>query len=210
MFCGRSVVGPFSIDNVAAHPIIQKVSEVLDLDHCCGYISMLNTTINTRPYRGTARLATISSPDGSGVTSRTDSPSEPIIDSVMSFVDIGSEDIDGEGSVDCRSSDDMVIVSERVKAQDENTLPSCSAQDWVPLDLCFGVPLFDSDLSDRICQTVRMLALADYIILCFQNYFSALNNQNNFSGQPEQLSRPTRTTSLNNQNNFSIETEQLS
>lgn len=34
-------------------------------------------------------------------------------------------------------------------------------EDWVPLEVCFGIPLFDADLNDTILQKVRVWFCAD-------------------------------------------------
>ncbi|KAK3746262.1 hypothetical protein QZH41_016510 [Actinostola sp. cb2023] len=160
----ENIEGPFSLSNIPAHPTIQKLTTLLDLEHSCGYITMLNTTINTRPYRGTSKL---SSPTSSEIPSRTASPSEPVIAAELGFDECLDEQ--EEGSIDCRSSDDMVIVTaDTMKTQQGADLSSSSTHDWVPLDLCYGVPLFDSELSEWICQKISSNGL------CSENSLKAL------------------------------------
>ena len=132
-----------------AHPVIQKLTTVLDLKHSCGYITMLNSTIDTRPYRGTAKVP---SPNSSEELSRNASPS-PVMGSDISFDECIDDEEQEDTTIDCRSSDDMVIVNDTVKPG----VISSSQDDWVPLDLCYGVSLFDSDLCEWTCQKVRII-----------------------------------------------------
>ena len=42
----------------------------------------------------------------------------------------------------------------------EEEMSSEKSSDWLPLDVCFGVPLFDSKLSSQVCERVRMYSPA--------------------------------------------------
>ena len=142
--------GSFSRDNMEAHPAIQQLTKCLDLEHSCGYISLLNPSSNTKLFRDARRPASAAvgldaSPSGS---TRTFSPLivvEDLTADSTNDVDVATELTDE--SVDCRSSDEMVVVGEGRRSSEKSS-------DWVPLDLCFGVPLFDSKLSGEVCERV--------------------------------------------------------
>jgi len=95
------------------------------------------------------------SPSSSDGLSRNTSPS-PVLGTDVSFEDC-MDDIeqDEERVMDCRSSDDIVIVSDAITSANDSM--GSSPDDWLPLDLCYGVPLFDNDLCEWTCQKVRKL-----------------------------------------------------
>ena len=57
---------------------------------------------------------------------------------------------DGAEPMSCSSVDDMVMVGKEKKGDKEDD----SADRWLPLDLCYGLPLFDGDLSKQVYQKV--------------------------------------------------------
>ncbi|EDO47478.1 predicted protein [Nematostella vectensis] len=119
--------GEFSMDNLSAHPAIRELAKNLDLEHTCGYVSLLNTKIDTKPRRAFTPANSFEETPLSG------------------FASVG---------MDYRSSDDMVIVN-GVGC----TTSACASKDWLPLDLCFGVPLFDGDLSEEVCNKISSKGL---------------------------------------------------
>ena len=138
-----------------AHPSLQKLSQVLDLEHSCGYITMLNPSVSktssrasSLPRPGTDSLLTgMGSPLGSPVIviSETETSS-----SHNSSMDLNMEDEGMEVNVDCRSSDDVVVVGkDKRRVVDESTF-------WAPLELCYGVPLFEGELGKMVTQKVSI------------------------------------------------------
>ncbi|XP_032220338.2 protein FAM91A1 [Nematostella vectensis] len=180
--------GEFSMDNLSAHPAIRELAKNLDLEHTCGYVSLLNTKIDTKPRRAftpakspppvetTPRSISPSEPINSDsitgttphainnlgnstmddITARTISPSEPTNTDSETESSFEETPLSGFASVgmDYRSSDDMVIVN-GVGC----TTSACASKDWLPLDLCFGVPLFDGDLSEEVCNKISSKGL---------------------------------------------------
>ena len=148
---------PFCKSNMEVHPSLQKLSQVLDLEHSCGYIAMLNPSVtNTSRTSSLPRPGTESLLAGLGdsllgspivVVSEPETPS-----SHNSSFDLNVED----DSMDCRSSDDVVVIGkDKRKAVDESAL-------WVPLELCYGVPLFEGELGKMVTQKVsRALCTID-------------------------------------------------
>lgn len=147
---------PFSEENMEAHPTIQKLAKCIDLEHTCGFITMLKPSI--KKQAANARRRTISANFGMPSPAQTNPQSlSPliVINDTDSSTDSASEEQNEEDGADpllYSSVDDMVVVGkEKTKeAGDE------SADKWLPLDLCYGLPLFDGDLSKQVYQKVSL------------------------------------------------------
>nr|XP_033789365.1 protein FAM91A1 isoform X2 [Geotrypetes seraphini] len=83
--------GEFSLLNMGAHRALRTLQEKVDLQHFCGYITLLNSS----------------------------------------------------------SSGNQRKLSD---ASDEKA--STTEQEWVPLELCFGIPLFSSELNRSVCKKI--------------------------------------------------------
>ena len=150
---------PFSEENMEAHPTIQKLAKCIDLEHTCGFITMLKPSI--KKQAANARRRTISANFGMPSPAQSNPQSlSPliVINDTDSSTDSASEEQneeDGADPLSYSSVDDMVVVGkEKTKeAGDE------SAGKWLPLDLCYGLPLFDGDLSKQVYQKVTLTCL---------------------------------------------------
>ncbi|KAJ7991920.1 hypothetical protein DPEC_G00288870 [Dallia pectoralis] len=118
--------GEFSCSNMCVHKALLMLKEKLDLEHQCGYITMLNP--NNRHRRRASQ-----SSDGRGDT-HLGGGFDPN-GSTESF-ELVSEDNNGDG-----------------KGRQPAEVPS-TEDEWVPLELCFGMPLFSSELNRKICQKI--------------------------------------------------------
>lgn len=77
-----------------------------------------------------------------------------VINDADSSVDSASDEQNEEDGVDgvtCGSDNDMVMVGKEKKKESEGDR---GAEKWLPLDLCYGLPLFDGDLSNQVYQKV--------------------------------------------------------
>ena len=77
-----------------------------------------------------------------------------VINDADSSVDSASDEQNEEDGVDgvtCGSDNDMVMVGKEKKKESEG---DGRAEKWLPLDLCYGLPLFDGDLSNQVYQKV--------------------------------------------------------
>ncbi|XP_048849424.1 protein FAM91A1 [Brienomyrus brachyistius] len=115
----------FSYSNMCAHKALKTLRDKVDLEHLCGYVTMLNP--NSRHRR---RLSECS--DGRGDTELVGYDANG---STESF-ELVTEEINGEAN-----------------KKQGNEAPS-SEGDWVPLELCFGMPLFSSELNRRVCEKI--------------------------------------------------------
>lgn len=138
-----------------AHPAIQQLSKCLDLEHTCGFISMLKPSVTKQAAN--ARRRTISANFGMPSPAANDPRSlSPliVINDADSSLDSASDEQNEEDGVDpmsCSSVDDMVMVGKDKKGNEEEII----AGKWLPLDLCYGLPLFDGDLCKQVYQKVR-------------------------------------------------------
>ncbi|KAF3707467.1 Protein FAM91A1 [Channa argus] len=123
-FDEEDLKGEFSYSNMCVHKALQKLKEHVDLQHQCGYITMLNS--NNRHRRRTSDSAECRGDTHLGGGLDTNGSTE-------SF-ELVTEDNNGEGKgkADTLSSED----------------------EWVPLELCFGMPLFSSELNRKVCRKI--------------------------------------------------------
>uniref|UniRef100_A0A8C7X7G5 Family with sequence similarity 91 member A1 n=1 Tax=Oryzias sinensis TaxID=183150 RepID=A0A8C7X7G5_9TELE len=113
-FDEEDLKGEFSYSNMCVHKALQKLKEHVDLQHQCGYVTMLNSN-NQHRRRGSDSECGL---DTNGSTE--------------SFELVTEEN--GEGRV----------KSDTLSSEDE----------WVPLELCFGMPLFSSELNRKVCRKI--------------------------------------------------------
>uniref|UniRef100_A0A3B4U5Q7 Family with sequence similarity 91 member A1 n=2 Tax=Seriola TaxID=8160 RepID=A0A3B4U5Q7_SERDU len=118
-FDEEDLKGEFSCSNMCVHKALQKLKEQVDLEHQCGYITMLNS--NNRHRRRASDSA-----------------------------ECRGEDTHLGGGLDTNgSTESFELVTE------ENNGEALSSEDeWVPLELCFGMPLFSSELNRKVCRKI--------------------------------------------------------
>lgn len=113
----------FSYSNMCGHKALKILREKVDLEHQCGYITMLNH--NNRHRRRPSDAD--GDPELSGVLDANGSNE--------SF-ELVTEENNGDGS------------------KKQGTEGSSSEDEWVPLELCFGMPLFSSELNRKVCERI--------------------------------------------------------
>ncbi|XP_036949081.1 protein FAM91A1 isoform X5 [Acanthopagrus latus] len=120
----------FSYSNMCTHKSLQKLKEHVDLEHQCGYITMLNANNRhrRRPSDSTECRDTFFQGDthlGGGLDTNGSTESFELV----------TEENNGDGSK---------VKTDTLNAEDE----------WVPLELCFGMPLFSSELNRKVCRKI--------------------------------------------------------
>ncbi|XP_029447844.1 protein FAM91A1 [Rhinatrema bivittatum] len=158
--------GDFSRFNMGAHLALRTLQEKVDLRHFCGYVTMLNPS---RP--GNLRKLSDASEEkglvadtlllnmgecelasGSDVNGSTESfemvAEETALDSVTKQ-STEDERVQPDFSRDTSGN----TVEDRKNKGDRVTV-STTEQEWVPLELCFGIPLFNSDLNRSVCKKI--------------------------------------------------------
>ncbi|TKS88430.1 Protein FAM91A1 [Collichthys lucidus] len=114
----------FSYSNMCTHKALQKLKEQVDLEHQCGYITMLNS--NNRHRR------------------RASDSTECRGDTHLG----GGLDTNG-------STESFELVTEENNGDGKAKTDTLSSEDeWVPLELCFGMPLFSSELNRKVCRKI--------------------------------------------------------
>uniref|UniRef100_A0A670Y327 Family with sequence similarity 91 member A1 n=1 Tax=Pseudonaja textilis TaxID=8673 RepID=A0A670Y327_PSETE len=119
--------GDFSRLNMGVHKALKMLREKMDLQHLCGYITMLN-------------------PFSHPVKRKLSDASEEKEDPELA---LGS---DVNGSTE---SFEMVIEEPYIDpaAKQSPEVPTTELE-WVPLELSFGIPLFSSDLNRKVCRKI--------------------------------------------------------
>uniref|UniRef100_A0A2I3H388 Protein FAM91A1 n=1 Tax=Nomascus leucogenys TaxID=61853 RepID=A0A2I3H388_NOMLE len=59
---------------------------------------------------------------------------------------------------------EMVIEEATIDSATKQTSGATTEADWVPLDLCFGIPLFSSELNRQVCRKIALNNLSKKII----------------------------------------------
>ncbi|XP_064835531.1 protein FAM91A1 isoform X2 [Oncorhynchus masou masou] len=122
-FDREDLKGEFSSSNMCVHKALLLLREKVDLEHQCGYITMLN------PNNRHRRRASESS-DGRG-------------DSHL-----------GGGLEANSSTESFELVTEDNNGGKQAAEVPLIEDEWVPLELCFGMPLFSSELNRKICRKI--------------------------------------------------------
>lgn len=123
-FDEEDLKGEFSYSNMCTHKSLQKLKEQVDLEHQCGYITMLNS--NNRHRR------------------RASDTIECRGDTHLG----GGLDTNG-------STESFELVTEENNGDGKTKTDTLSSEDeWVPLELCFGMPLFSSELNRKVCRKI--------------------------------------------------------
>ncbi|XP_066546562.1 protein FAM91A1 [Amia ocellicauda] len=125
-FDKEELKGDFSYSNMCVHKALKNLRQKIDLEHFCGYVTMLNP--NSRHIR---RLS--ESSEGKG----------------ESELSVG---FDADGSTE---SFELVVEENGADSSRKQGTEGSSAEDeWVPLELCFGMPLFSADLNRKVCEKI--------------------------------------------------------
>uniref|UniRef100_A0A7N8YC20 Family with sequence similarity 91 member A1 n=1 Tax=Mastacembelus armatus TaxID=205130 RepID=A0A7N8YC20_9TELE len=124
-FDEEDLKGEFSYSNMCAHKALQKLKEHVDLEHQCGYITMLNS--NNRHRRRASDSAECR----------------------------GSDTHLGGGLDTNGSTESFELVTEENNGDSKGKTDTLSSEDeWAPLELCFGMPLFSSELNRKVCRKI--------------------------------------------------------
>lgn len=98
----------------------------MDLQHFCGYVTMLNASSQLLNRK---------------LSDASDERGEPDLAS--------GSDVNGS-----TESFEMVIEEVTMDSGTKQNSVATIEEDWVPLELCFGIPLFSSELNRRVCKKI--------------------------------------------------------
>ncbi|XP_077864377.1 protein FAM91A1-like [Saccoglossus kowalevskii] len=136
--------GVFTRNNMETHPAIRSLAKRFDLKHTCGYVTMLKSckpdyaNIQAQQVVDELQDATIDLADGDANTHKQSPPSN-LTDVTTAMKEKLTLDVQRDSSA--------VTVD--------------SVDDWVPLDLYFGIPLFDDVVNKDVCQKIVDHKLCD-------------------------------------------------
>ncbi|XP_068189137.1 protein FAM91A1 [Antennarius striatus] len=116
--------GEFSSSNMCTHKALQKLKEQVDLEHQCGYVTMLNSNNRHRRRGSDSTECRGDTHLGGGLDTNG---------STESFELVAEE-----------NNGDVKVKTDTLSSEDE----------WVPLELCFGMPLFSSELNRKVCRKI--------------------------------------------------------
>ncbi|XP_043363311.1 protein FAM91A1 isoform X2 [Dermochelys coriacea] len=119
--------GDFSRVNMGVHKALRILSNKVDLQHFCGYVTMLN------PSSRHANRKLSDASDGKGELE------------LASGSDVNGSTESFEIVVEDTSVDSVAKQSPEVPTTE---------LEWVPLELCFGIPLFSSELNRKVCRKI--------------------------------------------------------
>ncbi|XP_007488352.1 protein FAM91A1 isoform X2 [Monodelphis domestica] len=113
--------------NLGVHKALQTLREKVDLEHLCGYVTMLNASSHHAASRK--------------LSDASDEKGEPDLAS--------GSDVNGS-----TESFEMVIEETVDSTTKQNVDVATTEVEWVPLELCFGIPLFSSELNRKVCRKI--------------------------------------------------------
>ncbi|XP_046875230.1 protein FAM91A1 isoform X2 [Hypomesus transpacificus] len=116
--------GEYSTSNMCVHKALLTLREQVDLEHQCGYVTMLNPNNRHRRRGSDANDCRGDTHLGGGFDTNG---------STESFELVTEENGEGKG---------------------KGSEGSFSEDEWVPLELCFGMPLFSSELNRKVCRKI--------------------------------------------------------
>lgn len=154
----------FSRDNLSGHSSVQKLTSLIDLEHTCGYITLLKTGRKTNVLQQ-------QNLEGSDMSAKSnENPINGFKDHasaqmMASELDSLEKRLDSSDQTQARSNQvqtkvDQVHFSLELenKAIPENPTKEVE-NDWVLLDCCFGLPLFESEVNKEICERISSQGL---------------------------------------------------
>lgn len=166
-----SATGPFSKGHYHNHSAIQTLKTHIDLEHLCGYVTLLNTgkesrTIfrhdeddddfnvnsnNSCPVAGSLSGSIHSSDSGNNILDEplngvTDHNSAAMLASEIDLLqqESGEKGENSESTLEKPSSLDLK----------EGEVETLVEEEWCLLDCFFGIPLFEPNINKQICDKV--------------------------------------------------------
>lgn len=118
--------GEFTRASMGVHKALQALRNKVDLQHFCGYVTMLNASSQLTSRK---------------LSDASDERGEPDLAS--------GSDVNGS-----TESFEMVIEEATTDSAIKQNSGTTAEADWVPLELCFGIPLFSSELNRKVCQKI--------------------------------------------------------
>lgn len=153
----------------------------IDLDHTCGYVSLLNTGLTSKSvwkedsddeyeddisfieFNSKGDNSSLSSADNSSKQGGDNSPPHPsngvkdqaLADMLTSELDMLDSDISQKSNdVDVKCIKQNMSLDLNLNSKKKSCDYFTRPGDWVLLDCFFGIPLFDSSLNKETCSKI--------------------------------------------------------
>lgn len=123
----------------------------MDLQHFCGYVTMLNAS---------SQLASRKLSDASDERGKPDLESGSVVNGSTESFEIVIEEATSDSAIKQNSG-------------------TTAEEDWIHLELCFGIPLFSSELNWKVCQKIVVHGLCSR-----ESLLSLLHSSRKFSASP--------------------------
>lgn len=140
------------------HPVVQRVRKELDLQNSCGFVTMVNLSLEKNPAVETAGRSRSS-------TCASSSPTNGI-KGLLTVVDIPLNQVLWQRfshtlDVNCAEilQEELDTLDEAERVSKPHALPATALEqldesEWTVLNVDFGIPLFDSQLNAQVCERI--------------------------------------------------------
>ena len=162
------------ITKLSCHSAVSELDAAIDLQHTCGYVTMLRATAK-------CRTATAAATDSSGLSPTTSAGDPAItthvyrgqsigIDVAPDAISTGSKDDPADSGVANFSDLEKASLNDEVNNLDRSSPVKYDTSSvdtevdegqWVLLDCHFGVPLFDADVNHSVCRRIAKHGLCN-------------------------------------------------
>lgn len=167
----------FSKGHLHCHPAIQHLAKNVDLQHSCGFVTLLNprrpqtTDEDGDPVAFQPQISisvSVSASETASIEDLSGNPANGITDELsaeMLASELDALDNDGQiGKREKMSLDLKEVGGVGPPVGRNRNVASSPGEvftegDWQLLDLCFGIPLFDPQLNKDVCQKIVNLKL---------------------------------------------------
>ena len=128
------------------HPAIQTLTSELDLQHTCGYITLINTGC---PYSILTKTCKQQTSPTNGLTGDVEAE---VLASEIDSLNIGQQsqvqENDKNESTPTKADSSKLVL-------DLNYSPTCLEDKWSLLEVSYGIPLFNASLNHRVCESIK-------------------------------------------------------
>ena len=152
-------------DDLVHHPALRRLEDVVDLSASCGYVTMLRSGV-PREVQLRARKNRKMPSTRPSLAKETESHPE-IAEFLDDLKDLGIGDFEGSVSdnkeghrsvtVPTQEAPPPVGMAQRGEDSGERELTAAElslVEEWVPLEMYFGIPLFNEEANKAVCKKV--------------------------------------------------------
>ena len=148
------LLSPLSIlsDDLLHHPCLKQLEQQLDLAHSCGYVTMLRTGAPPNAHTPRRRVGKKTSPKTQKPTAEERAKQHEISEFLDDLRELGI----GEARP-TRERTQTPVDSKPLDPSAEVPVSSAvqrMAAEWVPLNLSYGIPLFNERANQAVCDKV--------------------------------------------------------